>query len=398
MEIDRIAVKVSAAAERKIKSGHPWVFEQAIEKLSKDPKAGDLAIIFNRKTNKRLAVGLYDPASVIRIKILSNSGPVNLDQTWFDEKTTLANEQRSHFEKTYTNAYRIIHGENDGFPGLIVDRYAQYMVVKVYSEIWLPYLKMFLESLMKIGDFKGILLRTSRLVQKQTKGNTAIIDGTVLHGELPEEIEFLEYGLKFKTNLRKGHKTGHFLDQRHNRNKVSKLAKGKKVLDIFSYTGGFSVHAFSGGASEVSSLDISKHALQLASENVLLNFKNPKHKTICGDAFETMQALIKSGAKYDIVIIDPPSFAKRKQEVETAKRKYAELVQLGVQLVSKKGVLLMASCSSRVEREEFFALVEQQISRSSRRFNLLEKSFHDADHPISFPESAYLKTAFYRIN
>jgi len=202
LEINTIAIKVSAAAERKIKSGHPWIFDKAIEKISKQGNAGDLAIIFDRKTNKRLAVGLYDPNSAIRIKILSNSDPVQLDQNWFSEKSKLAYDRRSAFEKTYTNAYRLIHGENDGFPGLIADRYADYLVIKIYSEIWLPYLEQIINALKTLNNFKGILLRTSRLVQKQTKGNTLFEDAKILHGEIPEEIEFLEYGLKFKTNLR----------------------------------------------------------------------------------------------------------------------------------------------------------------------------------------------------
>lgn len=395
MEIERIAVKVSAAAERKIKSGHPWIFDKAIEKESKDPKAGDLAIIYARKTNKLLAVGLYDPSSVIRIKIISNAGPVELDQKWFDEKSKLSIDKREAFEKTYTNAYRVIHGENDGFPGLIVDKYAEYLVVKVYSEIWLVYMNQILKTLKKLLPHKGILLRTSRLVQTQTKENPIYKDGSVLLGEIPEEIEFLEFGLKFKTNLRKGHKTGHFLDQRHNRHKISKLAKGKKVLDVFAYTGGFSVHAFSGGAKEVSSLDISKHALGLAERNVELNFKNVKHHKLEGDAFDTMRSLANVGKRFDLIIVDPPSFAKREKEVSIALKKYGELVRLAVNLVSKKGVLLMASCSSRVSNEDFFTLVDENIKGSKRKFTLLEKTYHDIDHPIGFPESAYLKGVYY---
>ncbi len=397
MELNRIACKVSAAAERKIKSGHPWIFEQAIEKLSKPGEAGDLVIIYDRKSNKRIGIGLYDPASVIRIKMLSTTDPVDLSLTWFHERIQNAFVKREHFKKTFTNAYRILHGENDGFPGLIVDKYADFLVVKVYSEIWLPYLDKILEALIKLEAYTGVLLRTSRLVQKQTKGNPDLADGKLLYGEIPEEIEFLEFGLSFKTNLRKGHKTGHFLDQRHNRRKVSNLAKNKKVLDVFSYTGGFTVHALAGGAKEVVSLDISKHALELAEQNVLLNFKNPKHSKVCGDAFETMQAMAKMQTKFDLVIIDPPSFAKRKEEVEMAKRKYAELVRLGVQLVAKDGILLMASCSSRIENEMFFTLVEQEISNSNRDYNFIEKTFHDADHPISFPEASYLKTTYFAL-
>lgn len=395
MEVNRIAIKVSAAAERKIKSGHPWVFDQAVEKVSKPGKAGDLAIIYDRKTNKRLAVGLYDPASVIRIKVLSNSEAVQLNQQWFDGRIQGAFNLRNHFEKTFTNAYRILHGENDGFPGLIVDRYTDYAVIKIYSEIWIPYLDLIQTSLHKLHKFQGLLLRTSRLVQKQTKENSDVADATVLYGTIPDDIEFLEFGLKFKTNLRKGHKTGHFLDQRHNRHKISKLAKGKRVLDVFSYTGGFTVHALSGAAAEVSSLDVSKHALALAQENVQLNFKNPKHKIICGDAFETMEAMVRMGTNFDLVIIDPPSFAKRKEEIEIAKKKYAELVMLGVKLVVKQGILMMASCSSRITNDSFFDLVEEQVSRSGRKYRILEKTFHDIDHPISFPESSYLKGVYY---
>lgn len=395
MKVKTIAVKVSAAAERKIKSGHPWIFDQSIERLSKEGSAGDLAIIYDRKSNKLLAVGLYDPSSVIRIKILSNQGGLQLDQDWFDLNLKHAFEKRNSFKHSYTNAYRIVHGENDGFPGLIVDRYADYLVVKVYSEIWLRYLERIQTALQNLTQSKGILLRTSRHVQKERKKDDPYFDGQVLLKEIPEEIVFMEHGLKFKTNLRKGHKTGHFLDQRHNRFKVSQLSKSKTVLDVFSYTGGFSVHAFQGGAKEVSSLDISEQALNLAEANVLLNFKKVQHNKILGDAFDTLKAMVNTGKQFDFVIIDPPSFAKRKEEVDIALKKYAQLVRFGCKLVAKNGLFFMASCSSRILNDTFFKIVDENVSSHRRKYKILEKTYHDIDHPILFPEASYLKAVFY---
>ena len=205
----------------------------------------------------------------------------------------------------------------------------------------------------------------------------------------------MEHGIHFSALVIKGHKTGYFLDHRHNRKRVGELAKGKTVLDVFSYAGGFSIHALANGAKELTSIDISKQALALAVENGKLNTYNGRHNTIAGDAFEVMRQMISKGKRFDVVVIDPPSFAKSKKEIEKAKKKYKQLAQLGVYLTAKGGMLVLASCSSRVSSDEFLRINTHVLNEQSRTYTLQQTTQHDTDHPITFKEGAYLKTGYY---
>lgn len=392
---ERIAVKVNKAAERMIRKQHPWVFESAITKQSKEGKAGDLAIIYDQKNNKLLAIGLYDPDSPIRIKLLQFKQSAKINPTWFLSKIQAAYERRKSLLATRTNSYRLIYGENDGLPALIADVYAKVLVIKIYARIWLPYLEELIPALLAISACETVVLRLSRNVQKLLP---ELEDGQVIHGTLAKEnIIFLEHGLRFSANVVKGHKTGYFLDHRHNRKKIGELSKNRSVLDIFAYAGGFSVHALSGEAKRVVSLDISAQALAMAKQNTVLNDLTARHETMAIDAFDGMQQLAQKKEKFDIVIVDPPAFAKREKEVEKALHSYARLVKLAIPLVQKNGILLMCSCSSRVKAEGFFDLIINTLQKSKRSFRELERTFHDVDHPIGFPEGAYLKSIYFQI-
>ncbi len=396
----RLALKVKPAAERMIRKEHPWIFDESIVKQSAAGKAGDLAIIYDQKKNKLMAIGLYDPFSPIRIKLLQFNKPATIDEKWFQEKISLAKAKRSALFTTDTNSYRLIHGENDGLPGLVADVYDQVLVVKLYSLIWKPFLKVVLPSLMDASSCQTLVLRLSRQLQGLSHELPGLYDGQVLLGELKkEEIIFKEHGLLFSANPIKGHKTGYFLDHRHNRKRVGELSKGKKVLDVFAYAGGFSVHALAGGATEVISLDISSQALDMARKNVALNFKDTgKHRVMAVDAFEGLENLYQKGRRFDLVVVDPPSFAKKDSEREKALDKYGQLTRLAERLVGGGGILMMASCSSRVKADDFFEKVLTTLNQSGRSFREMERSFHDTDHPVGFPEGAYLKCIFLQLN
>ena len=349
-----LAVKLSSKGEQSVVKGHPWVFSNSIIKLNDGARTGDLAIIFSKNKNKVIGIGLYDAKSPIRIKIIHNAetkAEINAD--FFHQKIKSAFEKRSELLQSNTNSYRLLFGENDGFPGLIADVYSSVLVVKLYSEIWFPYLESILKSLKQVSKAEAMVIRLSRNIQNSKNHN--LEDGKVIYGTLENEVvEFTEHGVKFSANVIKGHKTGYFLDHRHNRKRVGELSNNKTVLDVFSYAGGFSVHALANGATEVTSMDISKQALELAIENGKLNVYSGIHKTIAGDAFTEMKNLIKRGKRFDLVVIDPPSFAKQQSEVDLAKKKYAQLAELGEKLTAKKGLLVLASCSSRVLAQSFF--------------------------------------------
>ncbi len=390
----RLAIKLNAKGEQSVLKKHPWVFSNSIVKVNDDAKTGDLAIVFSKTKNKVVGLGLYDAHSPIRIKMIHFS-PEDINESFFLKKIENAYLKRESLLKTNTNSYRFLFGENDGFPGLIADVYASVLVVKLYSEIWFPYLKTILESLQQVSKSKTVVIRLSRGLQ-QSK-NHSLKDGDVVFGLLENEVvEFVEHHVNFSANVIKGHKTGYFLDHRDNRKRVGELSKHKTVLDVFSYAGGFSVHALYNGAKEVTSLDISKQALEIAVQNGKLNDYVGQHKTIAGDAFQELKKLIKNKQTFDVVVIDPPSFAKQQSEIELAKKKYAQLAELGAKLTAKDGLLVLASCSSRVVAQSFLDINLQVLQSQSRSFKTLMTTRHDIDHPISFPEGAYLKCGYYQ--
>ncbi len=392
----RLAVKLNAKGEQFVLKGHPWVFSNNIVKINASAASGDLAIIFNKNKNKVIGLGLYDAASPIRIKMLhSSTEKAEINQDFFQTKIHLAYKKRESLLKTQTNSYRLLFGENDGFPGMIADVYDTVLVVKLYSEMWLPYLQMLLPLLQNETRAKTVVIRLSRSL---SQSNThQLEDGCVVYGILENEVvKFIEHGVRFSANVIKGHKTGYFLDHRANRKQVGLWSKGKKVLDVFSYAGGFSVHALYNSATEVTSLDISKQALEIALQNGKLNAYTGTHKTLAGDAFQVLRALIKKNTVFDVVVIDPPSFAKQASEIELAKKKYAQLAELGAKLTAKNGLLVLASCSSRIVTQAFFDINSTVLTAQSRNFDMVKKTLHDTDHPVTFPEGAYLKCGYYR--
>ena len=392
----RLAVKLNAKGEQFVVQGHPWVFSDNIVKINDDAKSGDLVIIFGKNKNRVVGLGLYDANSPIRIKMLhSSTEKAEINADFFYKKIEKAFKKRLPLLRTNTNSYRLLFGENDGFPGLIADVYASVLVVKIYSEIWLPYLESIIPSLQQTSKADTVVIRLSRSLE-QSKSHQ-LKNGDVIYGTLEDEVvHFIEHGVNFSANVIKGHKTGYFLDHRANRKQVGAWSTGKTVLDVFSYAGGFSVHALYNGAKEVTSLDINKPALDIALDNGKLNTYSGKHKTIAGNAFEELKKLIKDKIKFDVVVIDPPSFAKQASEIELAKKKYAQLAELGKKLTAKKGLLVLASCSSRVLAQAFFDINSQVLSSTNRSYNLILKTQHDIDHPVGFLEGAYLKCGYYR--
>lgn len=392
----RLAIKLNSKGEQFVLKGHPWVFSNNIVKINDDANTGDLAIIFSKNKNKVIGLGLYDAHSPIQIKMLHNgTEKVEINTVFFQNKIKEAFQIRQPLLKTNTNSYRLLFGENDGFPGLIADVYASVLVVKLYSEIWLPYLEQLIPILQIISQAKTVVLRLSRKLEQSNSNQ--LKDGEVVFGTLENEVvEFVEHGVKFSANVIKGHKTGYFLDHRANRKQVGEWSKGKTVLDVFSYAGGFSVHALYNGAKEVTSLDISHQALEIAVQNGKQNPYSGTHKTVVGDAFEVLNGLIKAKTTFDVVVIDPPSFAKQASEIDLAKKKYAQLAELGEKLTAKNGLLVLASCSSRVLAQAFFDINSQVLASFNRNFEVILKTQHDIDHPIAFPEGAYLKCGYYR--
>ncbi len=399
----RLAVRVTPDALRHIRAGHPWVFDDSITSITEGGMPGDLAVVFDGQ-RRFAAIALFDPASPMRLKVLHAGSPATIDDTWWRDALMRSLDLRADFttqQQAERLGYRIVNGENDGLPGLIVDRYASVLVVKLYSPALIPHLRAIVTRLIEITACESIVLRLARTVQRgETHGLT---DGDVIAGSLDAPgVVFVEAGLEFEADVRNGQKTGWFLDQRANRITVGSMSAGLDVLDVFSAGGGFTVHAAAGGARSVHSVDISAPALAALVRNLERNSVRPgvaacQHTFDVGDAFEVMAKLARQGRQFGLVVVDPPSFAQRQSSVDAAIRAYTRLTHLAVRLVEPGGTLVQASCSSRVSPAQFFDTVESTAAAAGRPLTTILHTGHDTDHPVGFPQGEYLKAGFWSV-
>jgi 23S rRNA (cytosine1962-C5)-methyltransferase len=395
----RIAVRVTPEAERALRHGHPWLFDQAIRRQSHEGLAGDLAVVFDRKRDF-LAVGLYDPHSTIRVRVLHHGKPAKIDRDWFRTRLAAAARVRAPLLDGATTGYRLVHGENDGLPGLVIDRYEQTLVLKLYTSAWLPHLRDVLPALVDVIPAERLVLRLGRAMLEQPQELYGLRDGMLLCGpDLDGPLLFRENGLRFEVDPVRGQKTGFFLDQRDNRARVERLATGKDVLNVFAYTGGFSVYAARGGARSVVSVDVSAAALEAAARNMAHNAHIPAvaaaaHEMVADDAFEVLARLGETGRRFDLVIIDPPAFAQKQDQVVQALSAYGRLTRLGLGVLRPGGTLVQASCSSRVDAEAFFEAIHHAAMQVGRPLREIERTGHPLDHPVAFKEGVYLKCLF----
>jgi 23S rRNA (cytosine1962-C5)-methyltransferase len=399
----RLAVRVTPDALRHIRSGHPWVFEESVTSISHEAEVGDISVIFDND-RKFVALALYDPDSPIQFRILHVGKPTPIDADWWRSTIEAALAIRAPFTTTPDAdrlAYRVLNGENDGVSGLVVDRFAGVLAVKLYSAVWFPHLVPVVNALLDLTGCTGVVLRLARNLQ--TRETFGLVDGDVIAGDLPDgPVRFVEAGLEFDADVRSGQKTGHFLDQRANRIRVGTMSAGRDVLDVFASTGGFSVHAAAGGARSVHAVDLSAPTLAAAEHNMSLNVRLDAVRacaftTEIGDAFEVMVQLARGGHDYDLVVVDPPSFAQRQANVDGALRAYTRLTHLALRLVRPGGTLVQASCSSRVTAEQFFDTVVEAADSAGRPLTEIARTGHDIDHPVTFREGAYLKAGFWTV-
>lgn len=395
----RLAVTVTKDGLRHVRHGHPWVWEQSVTSISHEGAAGDLGVLFD-DNRKFVAMGLYDPDSPIRFRILHHGEPMAIDADFWGRRLDEAIARRTELSaSTDTNAYRLVHGENDGLPGLVVDRYDSVLVVKLDTAAWFPHLAAVVGQLLDRLPATSVVLRLSRTVEAPSGLN----DGdTIVGARVVAPVLFLEHGLTFEADVTHGQKTGHFLDQRDNRARVAELANRADVLDVFCCTGGFSVHAAAGGARSVHSIDLSSQAVATAQRNMQRNPPtNPTfapHRASTGDAFDVMARSGQAGEKYDIVVIDPPSFARREVDVRQALRAYGRLTALALPLIRRGGLLVQSSCSSRVTQDDFESVVLDAVSGTPRLIRTKDRTTHGIDHPIGFAQGEYLKTIFLRLS
>jgi 23S rRNA (cytosine1962-C5)-methyltransferase len=424
-KVATLRLRVTATAESILRSGHPWLFSDSIREQNREGQPGELAVIYDRK-DRFLAVGLYDPDSVIRVRILHVGKPQAIDRDWWRARLDSAIAKRKGLFDGQTTGYRLINGESDGWPGLVLDRYDTTFVVKLYTAAWLSRLDEIAALIGETLHSGRLVVRLSRNIQSAGKSRFGVSEGGWVSGRAGEPaggdaarthsstgplafgpsavvapVVFLENGLRFEAEVLRGQKTGFFLDQRENRRIVESLAHGREVLNAFSFTGGFSVYAARGGARCVTDLDISEHALMGAKRTFSLNrdtgpVASCEHETIRADAFEWLDR--PTTPRFDLVILDPPSLAKQESERAGAIRAYERLAANGIRLLRHGGILAAASCSAHVPAEDFFAAMARAAVRCGRQFLEVKRTGHPPDHPATFSEARYLKCVYLRVS
>lgn len=366
--------------------GHPWIFSGAIERSHGNEQAG-LADVFDSKGNW-LARGLYNPKSQIRVRVLTWQKDT-IDGDFFARRLRQAYDFRRRHLSTVTSAYRIVNGEGDFLPGLIVDRYGGFLVCQFFSSGMALFRNVILEALHDLDRIEGIFERSEGRVgdEEGLPSSVGVVRGTAP----PPAIEVMENGNKFLVDVRQGQKTGFFLDQRDNRRLVSALARDRSVLNCFAYSGAFSVYALAGGAKEVVTFDSSQAALELAERNLELNgFADAAGELLKGDAFAYLKEIDK---KFDLIVLDPPSLAHKRSDVNAAAGGYKFLNLHALKHLNPGGLLFSFSCSQHLSIELFQKIVFGAAVDARRKIAVIKRLSQPIDHPVSLhhPEGEYLK-------
>jgi 23S rRNA (cytosine1962-C5)-methyltransferase len=386
------SVILKKSADSFIKRKHPWIFSGAIEKVEGNPSNGQTVQIF-ASDKKLLGSGSYSPSSQIRVRVWSFDVEEKIEADFFRRKISLANSLREKIiDNSKTNAYRVINAESDSLPGLIVDRYADCLVCQFLSSGAEFNKKIIVEILDDIFKPVGIFERSD--VEVRTKEGLQPSQG-LLNGNVPAVlIEVQENGFKFLVDIKGGHKTGFYLDQRDNRKLVLEFSKGKNVLNCFSYTGGFSVYALASSAEKITQIEASASAIDLSNKNFELNNLNSSLvENINGDVFEVLRKFRDERKSFDLIILDPPKFAESASQIQKASRGYKDINLLAMKLLNPGGVLFTFSCSGHISPELFQKIVADAALDSGREVKLIKQLTQSADHPVAlnFPEGLYLK-------
>ena len=384
--------KLKKDRDKSILRKHPWIFSGAIDSIKNIQQNGETIQIVSAD-GKLLGFGSYSEHSQITIRVLSLNTEDKIDLEFFRNRIENAIELRKKLIDTNsTNAYRVINAESDFLPGLIVDRYSDYLVCQFLSagsEFWK---KEIVEILSTVFNPTGIFERSD--VEIRIKEGLNPAKGVLWGKEPPDLIEVIENGNKFFVDIKQGHKTGFYLDQRDNRNLLSQFSNGMEVLNCFSYTGGFSVYALKGGASKVINVDSSAEALALSEKNLSLNgFDSTKYENIRDDVFKYLRKLRDANKQFDVIILDPPKFAESASQINKASRGYKDINLLAFKLLKKNGVLFTFSCSGHITQDLFSKIIAEAASDSGKEIYILKYLTQSTDHIIStsFSESLYLK-------
>lgn len=388
-----VRLKLTRDVSKHIKRGNPWVFSDAVEKI-KAPE-GAYTILVSHK-NEVLAHGFYSPHINLAFRVL-NLGDKKFNDHEVEKRLQRATTNKKHLLTPENKCFRYLNGEGDELPGVVADYYDGVVVLKLdgtaAETFWVK--ESFAVYFMSQKEIPVHCVYFKRKNREEEKG-------MILAGECQNltDLEFLEHGVKFRTNIIDAAKTGFFLDQRENRNFIRSVSKDKTLLNLFGYTGGFSIYAGLGGADKVTTVDIAPNAIKGAETNWAINLLSPeKHDAICVDAFEFVAEAQKTKRVWDIVITDPPSFAPNQKAVDSAKEAYTKIFADSLRLVKDGGFFAASSCSGHISFEAFLEIVQEALSKSRRRGKVLLIKGQPEDHPFPFalPEMRYLKFVYLQV-
>jgi 23S rRNA (cytosine1962-C5)-methyltransferase len=378
--------------DKSVRRRHPWIFSGAVEKVDGKPGRGDTVDVLDA-AKKSLARAAYSPKSQIRARVWTFEPAEEVDASFFRTRIQTALVLREALPAAkYANALRLVHGESDGLPGLVVDRYADVLVAQFLAAGVERWRDPILDSLMELTGCAAIYERSDAEVRKLEglEPRTGFARGNRNAARCP----IIEYGLNFRVDVEQGQKTGFFLDQRENRQRVRSLAAGREVLDGFCYTGGFSIAALAGGAKHVTAIESSAAALEVAKDNLAANPLDASRIDFQqADVFEKLRKLRDQNAKFDLVVLDPPKFAPTAAQVKKAARAYKDINLWALKLLAPGGLLATFSCSGGVSAELFQSIVAGAALDAGVDARIIERFTAAADHPVAlpFPEAEYLK-------
>lgn len=380
-------VILKSGIKKRIENNHPWVYKNEVDHIEGDFKPGDIVTVYNHK-NKFIGKGYINPKSQIIVRIMTRNINEEIDETFFRRRIEKAYEYRKLVMPG--ESYRLIFGEADELPGLIVDKFNDYLSIQTLTLGIDQYKDLIVKLLVEIVKPKGVYERNDNSVR--------LLEG------LPEQKGYLynefdpltivdEYGVKFYVDIAEGQKTGSFLDQKANHHAITPFVKDKTVLDCFTHTGGFALHAACHSAKHVDAVDISEEAIELAKKNAALNQVSDKINFICANAFDLLKTYADQKKQYDMVILDPPAFTKSAKKLENAYRGYKEINLRAMKIVKPGGILVTASCSYYMTPDLFRQMLEEAALDAKKTIRVIEYRTQDIDHPILFgyDESHYLK-------
>jgi 23S rRNA (cytosine1962-C5)-methyltransferase len=398
MEIHYPTASLKPHKEDSLQNGHLWIFSGALQQPPRWVEAGELVDV-KSSTGQFVARGYYNPQTDIAIRILTRDSDEAIDHDFVRRRLHSAVGLRQVFDHDHTNAYRLVNAEGDGLPGLIVDRYAEILVAQIHTLGMEQLRPLIIEALMDETGARGLLLRNDS--QSRRREGLEIEQPQVVAGFVPTQVAIRENGVLFQVDPWEGQKTGFFLDQRDKRESVRKYCRGKRVLNCFSYSGGFSVYAAqTSSTTHVTSVDVSEPAIEAARQHFVLNGLDPnQHEFHIADVFNYLEQARQRSEFFDVVVLDPPAFARSQNARGQALKAYRRLNMLGMQVLRPGGILLTCSCSGVIGLDDVLGILSQSAQRLQRTVQLLETYTHGVDHPINLamPETAYLKAVFCRI-